>query len=259
LTVELYFFQPLGTNSGRVYLTLLEKGVPFIEHELSGRDFDHLKPDYLKINPRGQVPAMVHDGRSLIEGMCINEYIDETFEGPALRPANLAEREHMRGWCRYAENDLGRCLMMINWNRIVPSFIGARDMAEVNKIIESVPDPARRRSWRSAFEQKTPQSAIDESHRRAREGVMKVEKRLRESKWLAGDNYSLADIDFHQFCGGILMMWMPDLANEKNTPAFVEWISRLNERAAVKEMRNRYPFRPPQAGAATGHEIDRHR
>ena len=27
MAVELYFFQPLGTNSGRVFLTLLEKGV----------------------------------------------------------------------------------------------------------------------------------------------------------------------------------------------------------------------------------------
>ena len=27
MTVELYFFQPLGTNSGRVFQALLEKGV----------------------------------------------------------------------------------------------------------------------------------------------------------------------------------------------------------------------------------------
>ena len=31
MSVELYFFQPLGTNSGRVYQALLEKGVDFIE------------------------------------------------------------------------------------------------------------------------------------------------------------------------------------------------------------------------------------
>jgi len=49
MAVELYYFQPLGTNSGRVFLTLLEKGVPFIEHELQGREFEHLQPAYLKI------------------------------------------------------------------------------------------------------------------------------------------------------------------------------------------------------------------
>ncbi len=74
---------------------------------------------------------MTHNGVALYEGMTMNEYIDEAFEGPPLRPADLVERERMRVWCRYAENDLGRSLMMINWNRIMPTFIGARDMKEV--------------------------------------------------------------------------------------------------------------------------------
>jgi glutathione S-transferase len=239
MTVELYFFQPLGTNSGRVFLTLLEKGVPFIERELQGRQFEHLKPEYLKINPRGQVPALVHDGIPLIEGMCINEYIDETFDGPPLRPESAEERWRMRLWCRYAENDLGRSLMMINWNRIVPTFIGARDMAEVNKIIESVPDLDRRRSWRNAFEQKTPQHVIDESHRRTRDGAMHVEKALTKNKWLAGSTYSLADIDFMNFCGMLLTLWMPDVVNDKSTPAFMDWAHRVGERPAVKQMRER--------------------
>ena len=39
MSVELYYFQPLGTNSGRVYLTLLEKGVSFVERELQGQQF----------------------------------------------------------------------------------------------------------------------------------------------------------------------------------------------------------------------------
>ena len=246
MTVELYFFQPLGTNSGRVYLTLCEKGVPFVEHTLSGRDFEHLKPDYLKINPRGQVPALVHDGTALAEGMCINEYIDETFDGPPLRPVDPAERHRMRVWCRYAENDLGRSLMMINWNRIMPTFIGARDMKEVDEILAKVPDLDRRRSWKSAFEQKTPAHIIEESHRRSREGVMRIEKHLEKYPWIAGSSYSLADIDFINFCGMILMMWMPEIANEKDSPAFIDWIKRINERPAMQKMRANRTGMPTQ-------------
>jgi glutathione S-transferase len=245
VSVDLYFFQPLGTNSGRVYLTLLEKGVPFTEHELSGRDFDHLKPEYLKINPRGQVPAMVHDGHALIEGMCINEYIDETFDGPPLRPEDPIERERMRVWCRYAENDLGRCLMMINWNRVVPSFVGARDMDEVEEILAKVPDLDRRRSWRRAFTQSTPPEEIEESNRRAREGIVRIERVLAKQPWLAGSSYSLADIDFMNFCGMILQMWMPELVNDDKTPAYMDWSRRVGERPAVQDMRNRRSAMPP--------------
>jgi glutathione S-transferase len=124
-------------------------------------------------------------------------------------------------------------------------------MNEVNRIIESVPDPDRRRSWRNAFLQKTPAETIEESHRRTRAGVAKVERALRERPYLAGATYSLADIDFLNFCGGILMMWMPETVNEKSTPAVMDWNHRVNERPAVQEMRKRRTGMPTQPAAAT--------
>ncbi len=165
MTVDLYFFQPLVTNSARVYLSLLEKGVPFNEHVL-GPQMSHLSDEFKKINPRGQVPAMVHDGNALYEGMTMNEYIDEVFDGPPLRPKNLVEREHMRSWCRYAENDLGRALMMINWNRIMPARSGAMSQEDLERFAKSVPDPDRRRSWTNARTGGTPVAEIEESYRR---------------------------------------------------------------------------------------------
>ena len=249
MAVELYFFQPLGTNSGRVYLALLEKGVEFVERELKGTEFEHLKPAYLAVNPKGQVPTMVHDGHVLTEGMVINEYIDEAFEGPPLRPSDLRERWRMRVWCRYAENDLGRALMMINWNRIVPTFVGDRSLEEVKQILETVPDPDRRRSWLAAYQQTTPPELIEESHRRAREGAQKVERHLRKHAFVAGSSYSLGDIDLMNFCG-FMGMWMPELVNETDTPATVAWRAKLEERPAVKQMRaraNRNFTRPPGA------------
>ena len=252
MTVELYFFQPLGTNSGRVYLTLLEKGVDFIERELKGTEFEHLKPAYLAVNPKGQVPTLVHDGRVLTEGMTINEYIDEAFEGPALRPADPRERWRMRVWCRYADTDLGRCLMMINWNRVVPTFVGDRSLEEVEKILQTVPDPDRRRSWLTAYKQTTPPDAMEESRRRAAEGAQRVEANLRQHPWVAGSSYSLADIDLMNFCG-FMSAWMPELVNDKDTPATMAWQAKVNARPAVQAMRaktNRNFTRPPAAAQA---------
>ena len=250
MAVELYFFQPLGTNSGRVFQALLEKGVDFVERELQGREFEHLKPAYLAVNPKGQVPTLVHDGHVLAEGAIINEYIDEAFEGPPLRPADLRERWRMRIWQRYAENDLGRALMMINWNRIVPTFVGERTEEEVLEVLNTVPDPDRRRSWLAAYRQVTPAEVIEESHRRAREGARKVDAHLARYPWVAGSVFSLADIDLMNFCG-FMAMWMPELVNEKDTPAFVAWRAKMEERPAVKAMRARSNFNmATRAGAA---------
>lgn len=250
MAVELYFFQPLGTNSGRVFLALLEKGVPFVERELEGLRFEHLKPEYLAINPRGQVPALVHDGRALAEGAPICEYIDEAFAGPPLRPADLGERWAMRRWCRYLDVDLGRSLMMVHWNRIVPAFIGARSREDVESVIARVPDADRRRAWRRAYLQETPAEELAESHRRIARGAGRIEEALSRTPWLAGHAYSLADIDLVSFYG-FLPRWSPEIVNERSTPSTMDWLSRMEERPAVRELRAR--SRVPQgAGAVPG-------
>ncbi|HTT01769.1 MAG TPA: glutathione S-transferase family protein [Steroidobacteraceae bacterium] len=238
MTVELYFFQPLGTNSGRVFLTLLEKGVAFVERELIGPEFEHLQPAYLAVNPRGQVPSLVHDGQVYTEGRAICEYIDEAFSGPPLRPRAPLERWSMRRWCRLIETDLGRSLMMIHWNRIVPTFVGGRSPEEVEKILESVPDPDRRRAWRSAYLQQTPAHDLAESQRRLRSGAQSIETALRAAPWMAGSSFSLADIDLLNFFA-FVAQWSPDIVNEVATPCTVAWIQRMEERPAVREMRAR--------------------
>ena len=235
--VELYIFQPLVTNSARVYHALLEKGVPF-EVKTFGPG-GHLGADFLKINPRGQVPAMTHDGVPLYEGMTMQEYIDEVFEGPPLRPADLRERWRMRVWQRYSENDLGRALMMINWNRIMPRMRANRSEEEMKRFAEQVPDEDRRRSWMSAANQQTPVASIEESYRRVVAGVGRIERALRERPWVAGNSFSLADIDlFHFF--GFRSMWLPEwiveLAAPENAPATAEWVERVCARPSTKTL-----------------------
>jgi GSH-dependent disulfide-bond oxidoreductase len=245
MAVELYFFQPLGTNSGRVFLALLEKGVPFIERELDGLAFEHLRPEYLAINPRGQVPALIHDGQPLTEGGPICEYIDEAFAGPPLRPLGPEERCNMRRWCRYLDVDLGRALMMIHWNRIVPAFVGARSREEVESIIARVPDPDRRRAWHRAYVQETPPEELAESRRRIEVGSGRIERSLARSPWLAGRGFSLADIDLLSFYA-VLAKWSPEVVNERATPRTIDWIGRMEARPAVRELRarTRMPPRP---------------
>lgn len=253
MAVELYFFQPLGTNSGRVYLALLEKAVPFIERELDGLAFEHLQPEYLAVNPRGQVPALVHDGRPLTEGAPICEYIDEAFTGPPLRPADLDERCSMRRWCRYLDVDLGRSVMMIHWNRIVPAFVGERSREEVEAIIARVPDADRRRAWRRAYLQQTPPEELAESRRRIELGAQRIEEALARAPWLAGRSFSLADIDLLNFYA-FLAKWSPEIVNERLTPRTIEWIGRMEQRPAVRELRtrSRMPQRAPVLERAAG-------
>ena len=59
---------PHSTCSQKVRLCLAEKKLPFEEIKLDlGAGKDHLKPDYLKLNPNGVVPTLVDDGRPIID------------------------------------------------------------------------------------------------------------------------------------------------------------------------------------------------
>jgi glutathione S-transferase len=60
--LELYH-AGLSQASVKVRTTLKEKGIAYKSHYLRLPEGDHLSPDYLAINPDGQVPALVHGGR----------------------------------------------------------------------------------------------------------------------------------------------------------------------------------------------------
>ena len=72
----------------KVRMCLAEKNLDWDGRHLSLGDGDHLTPEYLKLNPNGVVPTLLHDERVIIESTVINEYLDTEFAGPPLRPAN---------------------------------------------------------------------------------------------------------------------------------------------------------------------------
>src|ERR1700730_13189067 len=78
---------PQSTCSQRVRFTLHEKGLSFSEHKLDLFSGDQLRPEYLKINPNGVVPSLIHDGKVIIDSAVIIEYLNEVFpEPPRLGP-----------------------------------------------------------------------------------------------------------------------------------------------------------------------------
>ena len=51
----------------KVFITLAEKRLAYEAVELNLFKSEQYDPAYLKINPKGVVPSLVHDGRAVIE------------------------------------------------------------------------------------------------------------------------------------------------------------------------------------------------
>jgi hypothetical protein len=82
----------MSTCAQKVRFALTEKGVSWQSRHLDLRRRDRQTPEYLRLNPNAVVPTVVHDGTVNIESTVINEYIDDAFLGPALRPPDAVGR-----------------------------------------------------------------------------------------------------------------------------------------------------------------------
>ena len=63
----------------KVRLCLAEKQLPWESRFIDLMKLEHTSPEYLKLNPNGVVPTLVHDGIAIQESTVINEYLEENF------------------------------------------------------------------------------------------------------------------------------------------------------------------------------------
>jgi glutathione S-transferase len=96
-------------NPARVRIALAEKNatddIEFVSVDVMGGE--HRQPAFLKKNPSGAVPVLeLDDGTMISECTAITEYIDQSFEGPSLCGASAKERAVIHMMQRRAEREL---------------------------------------------------------------------------------------------------------------------------------------------------------
>jgi len=90
----------------RVWLALEHKQIPYELKVLSFDREETKSPEYLAINPRGRVPAIVHDGLKLYESVAILEYLEDRFPQRPLLADDPAQRALARRIVAEADNYL---------------------------------------------------------------------------------------------------------------------------------------------------------
>ena len=83
--LELYNFSQ-STCSLKVRILLEEKGLEWTDRRLVSKDHDHLSDWYLKLNPNGVVPTLIHDGRPVFESSAILQYLEESIRSRRSAP-----------------------------------------------------------------------------------------------------------------------------------------------------------------------------
>jgi glutathione S-transferase len=90
----------------KVWLALEHKGIPYEGKRLTFDPDQTKTPDFLKVNPRGRVPAIVDDGFALSESNAIVEYLEDRYPEKRLLPKDAKARGEARRLIAEADGDL---------------------------------------------------------------------------------------------------------------------------------------------------------
>lgn len=158
---ELYY--SAGACSMAIHVLLNELGVPFKAHKMDMMKGDLKTPEFLKINPRGQVPVLLDDGKLIRENAAMMIYLLEKHNSPLLPKSGEAQAQTLE-WLMFGNATLhpvysrGFMLMKVDIEKSAKEALMKMTVEQINKL------------WKEADE------------------------KLENSKYIAGNTLSAADI-----------------------------------------------------------------
>lgn len=222
-----------STCSQKVRFALAEKSIDYISKSLSFRKEEQLKNDYLKINPNGVVPTLVHDGEVIVDSSCILEYLDDIFLATQLSPESPLGKAKMRAWLRYMEEVPTVAIRIPSFEQV---FLPTLRIIGGTKSFDK---SSGKRSLRKGFYKKMnsgkgfSELEIDNSTSQLKATLDRMEASLTEQHWLIGDSLSIVDISMAP-----LIDRMQDLGLDylwSDLPKVQQWLLTIQARPSFQK------------------------
>jgi GST-like protein len=194
-------------NGRKVPIMLEELGLPYEVHTVNLGKNEQFSPEFLKISPNNKIPAIVdHDAEggpmSLFESGAILTYLAEK-SGRFLAPSG-PERFRALEWLHWQIGSLGPMLGQLGY-------------------------------FAKRAEEKTP-AAIARFTEEGERLLNVIERQLAQTPYLAGKDYSIADIAAYPWMLAATTFLKEPLAEAlADKPAMQRWLTELGERPAVKK------------------------
>jgi glutathione S-transferase len=230
--LELYH-NDMSTCAQKVRFALAERRATWHSHHLDLRARDQQKPEYLRLNPTGVVPTLIHDGVVIIESTVINEYIDDAIPGPSLRPADAAGKARMRLWTKQLDEGLHADTGVVSTAIAFRYQKLDRGPDEVEALLNNMPSPAKRERARSTIFEGVKSPLFRESILRFEALLKRMEKTLESYRWLAGDSFSLADVAYAPYLTRLDHLQLS--AMWAHRPHLAAWYDNICGRAGYRE------------------------
>ncbi len=207
----------------KVFITLAEKALDYTTQNVDLFRNEQFSPEYLKINPKGVVPALDHDGRIVVESSLICEYLDECFPERPLMPQDPYLRARTRLWSKTVDEQLFDATRELSFSAMFRERM--RNMTEGQRQgrYRNVGDPIKRDRLISSYEHGVESPYVFQGIGAFDIAFEKMENDLQAGgPWLLGLPLTLADINMMPFVARIayldlLDIWIAD------RPAARDW------------------------------------
>ena len=214
----------------KVFITLAEKGLAYDTHNVNLFTNEQFKPEYLKINPKGVVPALDHDGRIIIESTLICEYLDDSFPAPRLMPTDPYLRTRLRLWSKAVDETLFEATRELSFSAMFRERMRSMTEEQREQRYQNVGDPIKRDRLISTYAEGVESPYVFQGIGAFEIAFDKMEKDLQaDGPWLVGREMTLADINMMPFVArlgylDLLDVWLAE------RPASQDWWQRAQAR-----------------------------
>ena len=247
-----HLFHFMGSSCSqktRIFLNL--KGIDWESHHVDVPAHENYGERYMGINPRGLVPALVHDGRVIIESNDILEHLEQHFPEPALIPAGLEQIAHD---LLEQEDDLHLDLRALSMRYVFGPGAGKRSSDTLNQYQTAGSGTVLgERDAHKDVELKffndlvandgVTDAQVRQSAERFKTAFNQLEERLAKTEFLLGDTLSVLDIAWYIYGARLRDAGYPIAAEHPRVGA---WFAKLDARPEF----NREVQAPPPLIAA---------
>ena len=236
--VVLYHIWP-SHCSQKVRLCLAEKGVDYTSRIVNiGPPAENYEPWYARLNPDLVVPTLRHGDRVVTNSRRIVRYIDDTFDGPDLMPDGEEDRERVRELVDLADRLDIRAISYSTAPAIFTRWATSRRIEQLKRYRSQNPDLADAYTRKIEDVADWCASAIEPDELGPRQAEIataldQVEQELADGPFIAGDQYTLADVLWTTVAARLEMLGAKDRIVDR--PRFAAWFQRMKQRPSFED------------------------
>jgi glutathione S-transferase len=192
-----FYYTPISANARRVWITLLEKQIPF-EPIIVNLDGEQFQSEFTAINPLQRVPAIVDNELRIFESLAILDYLEAKYPTPELMPKELDKLA------------ISRMISMVSLTELQPAAITL-----TKQLLGSEVDPI----------------SVEKARQRAIAILQFFEDTIGDRPYITGTIFTIADIVAGTLVPSASMFGI----SLEPYPGLNAWIERLSQRESFRQ------------------------